>query len=150
MSLLLAHRVKCCGAAPCPELGVNRTPSPTVSIRRFRVMPTFVLGSIRVPGAGSLPCDRPSGRHRARKSPMTGARERLRYCPATHPRGHDRPGPSGPSCRSSTSFGKMELVECLNGPQIWSTVHRLERHSFTKKRCRPVVFNRRRESWLHS
>src|SRR5258708_18302209 len=32
---LLAHSVNCCGAAPCPELGVNRTPSPTVSIRRF-------------------------------------------------------------------------------------------------------------------
>src|SRR5712672_3291911 len=57
----MAHRVNCCGAAPCPELGVKRTPSPTVWSRRFWVMPRFMPGSIRVPGAGSLPCDRPQG-----------------------------------------------------------------------------------------
>jgi len=32
---VLAHSVSYCGAATCPELGVERTPSPTVSIRRF-------------------------------------------------------------------------------------------------------------------
>src|ERR1035437_6866687 len=37
MSLLLAHSVSYCGAATCPELGVEQTPSPTVSIRRFWV-----------------------------------------------------------------------------------------------------------------
>src|ERR1039458_464466 len=31
VSLLLTHSVSYCGAATCPELGVERTPSPTVS-----------------------------------------------------------------------------------------------------------------------
>jgi hypothetical protein len=38
----------------------------------------------------------------------------------------------------------------LNGPQRWSTVHRQDRCGWTRKRCRPVVFDLAIESSLES
>ena len=35
----------------------------------------------------------------------------------------------------------------LNGPQVWSTVHRHDRRGWTGKRCRPMVFDQRCEFW---
>jgi hypothetical protein len=63
---------------------MNRTPSPMVSHQWSRpdvsgVCLRFMPGSIRVPGAGSLPCDRSRERHRAVKSPTTAARSLPRY-----------------------------------------------------------------------